>query len=975
MKEASQEMMSIFCEALERESRSARAEYLESACGNDSALRARIDALLQAHEQAGEFLSPNPAQIDEPTPNNGDLGERPGTVIGPYKLMEQIGEGGMGLVFVAEQQKPVRRKLALKVIKPGMDTRQVIARFEAERQALALMDHPNIARVVDGGTTPSGRPFFVMELVKGVPITEYSDTNHLTPRQRLEIFLPVCQAVQHAHQKGIIHRDLKPSNVLVTSHDGTPVVKVIDFGVAKAIGHQLTDKTVYTQLTQLVGTPQYMSPEQAGQSSLDVDTRSDIYSLGVLLYELLTGTTPFTKERFQQAAYDEIRRIIREEEPPKPSTRLSESKESLPSISALRLTEPAKLTKMVRGELDWIAMKALEKDRNRRYATANAFALDIQRYLADEPVLACPPSRGYRLRKFVRRNRGAVLATTLIALALVGGIIGTTWGLFRARQARDDAVEQGRIAEEQKKQAQAATIAEKKATEAARLRTAETQAVLEFVESKVLAAARPKGQEMGLGRDVALRAAIEAAVPFVDRSFPNEPLIEARLRLTLGASFRYLGETTKSMEQFQRARTLFTEHLGPHHPDTLKSMSGVALMHENLGQGEKALPFRLEILAQRKLQLGANHPDTIAAMINLANSHAYLSQHTEALTLRKETLKLARSRLGDNHPDVFLCMSNLANSHHELGEKGEALKLREEALALRAAHKDLGPEHPDTIQSMNNLAVSYNAHDRHREALQLRQKTLDLAIAQLGPDHPDTLNKFHNIAFSHAALGDHAKALEIRTQTLERRKAHPEIGPNHPDTFRSMHALALTYRSLGRHADALNLHRETQALRAKKFGPTHSETLRSMKEVALCLEDLDRGGDAVSVVDEFIRLAASQSIDPKLTADLLEVRVHYFAKANDAASCRATAEMWEKLAKSDADSLFFSARLRAVTARVAGLDQNAAAAEAKRAMAWLEKAVAAGFSKADRLKTEADLSSVRDRDDFKALLAKVEQRK
>ncbi len=410
----------IFYQALARGPEE-RAAYLEQACAGDPALRAGVEALLRANVGASGFLEPPApavaATVDEP------VREGPGTVIGPYKLLEQIGEGGFGVVFLAEQTRPVRRKVALKVLKPGMDTRQVVARFEAERQALALMDHPNIAKVFDGGATPSGRPYFVMELVKGVPITEFCDQNHLAPRQRLELFIPVCQAVQHAHQKGIIHRDLKPSNVLVSRHDTTPVVKVIDFGVAKALGQELTDKTLFTGLAQMVGTPLYMSPEQAGMSDLDVDTRSDIYSLGVLLYELLTGTTPFDKERFKRAAYDEIRRIIREEEPPKPSTRLSDSKHSLPSISAQRQMEPAKLARLVRGELDWVVMKALEKDRNRRYETANAFAQDVQHYLAGETVQACPPSALYRFRKFVRRNKVALVTAVLIGGSLVVGVV------------------------------------------------------------------------------------------------------------------------------------------------------------------------------------------------------------------------------------------------------------------------------------------------------------------------------------------------------------------------------------------------------------------------------------------------------------------------------------------------------------------------------------------------------------------------
>jgi tetratricopeptide (TPR) repeat protein len=429
----SPQLLSIFCEARERRSAAERAAYLDEACGGDAALRARVEELLGAEPAVGNFLQGDSSQgklagtVDDP------MTERPGTAIGPYKLMEQIGEGGMGLVFVAEQQQPVRRKVALKVLKPGMDTRQVVARFEAERQALALMDHPHIAKVFDGGETAGGRPYFVMELVKGVPITEYCDQNQMPIRARLELFIHVCQAVQHAHQKGIIHRDLKPSNVLVMSHDGTPVVKVIDFGVAKAVGQQLTDKTVYTHFAQLIGTPLYMAPEQAGESGLDVDTRSDIYALGALLYELLTGTTPFDPERLKGASYDELRRIIREEEPPRPSHRMSTVGQRATMISTQRSSDPRRLSQLVRGELDWIVMKALEKDRNRRYETASAFAADVERYLADEPVQACPPSAWYRFRKFARRNRGALAVVGLILffLVLLAGA-GLWWGQQRA---------------------------------------------------------------------------------------------------------------------------------------------------------------------------------------------------------------------------------------------------------------------------------------------------------------------------------------------------------------------------------------------------------------------------------------------------------------------------------------------------------------------------------------------------------------
>ena len=381
--------------------------FLDQACAGDVRLRAEVEKLLRAHSEMGSFHEPpRPAALA--TVDAPDIGERPGTIIGPYKLLEQIGEGGFGLVFMAEQQQPVRRKVALKVLKPGMDTRQVIARFEAERQALALMDHPNIARVLDAGETGSGRPHFVMELVKGVPITDYCDQNRLTTRERLELFTHVCHAVQHAHHKGIIHRDLKPSNVMVTLHDGVPVVKVIDFGIAKALGQQLTDKTLFTGFAQMVGTPMYMSPEQAQLSGLDIDTRSDIYSLGVLLYELLAGVTPFDRERLRTVGYDEMRRIIREEDPPSPSTRLTTLGQAAVTVSAERQSDPKRLCRLLRGELDWIVMKALEKDRNRRYETANELARDVDRYLHDEPVAACPPSSWYRFRKFTRRHKTAL---------------------------------------------------------------------------------------------------------------------------------------------------------------------------------------------------------------------------------------------------------------------------------------------------------------------------------------------------------------------------------------------------------------------------------------------------------------------------------------------------------------------------------------------------------------------------------------
>ncbi len=428
----------LFHRALEKPTLAEQLAFLDGVCAGQPELRRRVERLLRCHRHEDSFLQPA-------TTAEGPVAERPGAVVGVYKLLAQIGEGGMGTVWMAQQTAPVKRLAALKLIKAGMDSKAVIARFEAERQALALMDHPNIAKVLDGGTT-SGRPFFVMELVKGVPITRYCDAHRLTPRQRLELFVPVCQAVQHAHQKGIIHRDLKPSNVLVALYDGRPVPKVIDFGVAKAAGPTLTEKTLVTGFGAIVGTPEYMSPEQAEVNQLDIDTRSDIYSLGVLLYELLTGSTPFSRKELERAGVLEMLRVIREQEPSKPSSKLSTA-EGLPTLAANRGTEPAKLAKLVRGELDWIVMKALEKDRNRRYEAANGLAMDVQRYLADEPVQACPPSVGYRLRKFARRNNAALVTTALLLLMLlaaVGAVAGAIGWAVRNRTALEQQVAQDR---------------------------------------------------------------------------------------------------------------------------------------------------------------------------------------------------------------------------------------------------------------------------------------------------------------------------------------------------------------------------------------------------------------------------------------------------------------------------------------------------------------------------------------------------
>ncbi len=459
MSEVAERAKSIFLKAVEEYAPNEWRAYLNGACGSDAELRARVEDLLNAHAELGTFREQG--ERDSPTVQFEAPREKPGEVIGPYKLLQEIGKGGFGVVYMAEQQQPVQRKVALKIIKPGMDTREVIARFEAERQALAMMDHPNIARVLDAGATDSGRPYFVMELVRGVRITKYCDEANLTTEERLQLFVTVCQAVQHAHHKGIIHRDIKPSNVMITLHDGKPVVKVIDFGIAKAINQKLTERTLFTNYAQMIGTPLYMSPEQAEMSGLDVDTRTDVYSLGVLLYELLTGTTPFDKQRLSTAAYDEIRRIIREEDPPKPSTKVStQLGDSATEICSKRNTDPRKLSALMRGELDWIVMKALEKDRSRRYESPNSFAADIDRYMNDEPVEACPPSASYRLRKLIRRNRAAMTSVILILLSLTTGIVLVSIEAVRANRAEALAANRFEAAEKSSQRAEAARASE-----------------------------------------------------------------------------------------------------------------------------------------------------------------------------------------------------------------------------------------------------------------------------------------------------------------------------------------------------------------------------------------------------------------------------------------------------------------------------------------------------------------------------------
>ena len=666
-----------------------RSAYLDQECASDAGLRKRVDRLLAAQSGIGSFLEAPAAEIG-PT-DVQILAEKPGMSIGPYRQLQQIGEGGMGVVYMAEQTAPVRRKVALKLIKPGMDSCHIIARFEAERQALALMDHAHIARVIDAGTTEAGRPYFVMELVHGVPITKYCDDCHLTPRQRLELFVPVCQAIQHAHQKGIIHRDIKPSNVMVTLYDGKPVPKVIDFGVAKATQQSLTEETLFTQYGTMVGTLEYMSPEQAETSALGIDTRSDIYSLGVLLYELLTGSTPLGHKRIKEAAFAEILRLIKEEEPSKPSTRLSESGETLASISAQRHMEPAKLTRLLRGELDWIVMKTLEKDRNRRYETADGLIADIQRHLHDEPVEAGPPSTIYRFRKFAKRNKAGLTAASLVGITVILGLVGTTWQAIRATNAehsiqveRDNALKAEKLA---KLQSERATQEAERASQEA----AVARAVNEFINRDLLGQASPYISYARYSEpqsELKLVDVLNRASKRLMGRFDDQPAVEAELHHTIGYAYYSLRKNNLSQPHFQRAFDLRRKLLGEDHPDTLDSM-------ERLANAKGDLDLTARVLENRRRVLGADHVDTLRSMFGYAFAVSGNGEPVRAIGLLRDTLEAQRRVLGQESPQTAWTMHILANAlkqnPEERGPEGdrEIEALFQQALVtLRKVHGD-----------------------------------------------------------------------------------------------------------------------------------------------------------------------------------------------------------------------------------------------------------------------------------------------
>jgi serine/threonine protein kinase/tetratricopeptide (TPR) repeat protein len=695
-----------------------RAALLERDCAGQPELRARMDALLAAHDRSNPLLDHPGVTLDHSADARATASraaETAGTVIaGKYKLLQQIGEGGMGTVWMADQSEPVKRRVALKLMRvERAQSNTILSRFEAERQAIALMDHPHIARLLDAGATAAGEPFFVMELVKGVPLTDFCDAHKLGIPERLNLFIQICGAVQHAHQKGIIHRDLKPSNILVESHDGKPVPKVIDFGLAKATtGLQLTEHTLFTAFGTVLGTPLYMAPEQASFNAVDVDTRADIYALGVILYELLTGSTPIAVETFKKAALDEMLKLIRDQEAPTPSSRLSAS-DSASSVAANRQMEPAKLGRFVKGELDWIVLKALAKERERRYETANGLARDIERFLSHEPVTAGPPTAAYRLRKFVRRNRGRVLAASLVLVVLVGGVIGTTFGLIRAEQQRLIA-EQAQ--QETQQRAEAERLAKLRAEAYQQQAQAENEAalaLLRFFKTNVLGAARPAQLVGGLGTDVTVRAALKSAEAKVATAFPNQPTVEASIRAALGQTYMSWGEAELAARQYKRAAELSRATWGPNDDFTAQVISSQGEAYLSLGKVELAIPLFLEAIPTLSAKFGPDHALTCQAMENLSTSYEQMYQFGDAEPWHRKLLATAAEHSGAKSTVYANELAKLGLNLTRQQKWTAAEPLLRECLAIRV--KQI-PDSWLTFNTQSVLGGSLLGQKKHAEA-------------------------------------------------------------------------------------------------------------------------------------------------------------------------------------------------------------------------------------------------------------------
>ncbi len=763
--------IAVFTEAL-RLPLEERDRYLSEACKGDNEFRLRVEALLQAYEQAGDFLGRPAAERPPKAAEVLAAAEKPGDRIGHYKLLQQIGEGGCGVVYMAEQEEPVRRRVALKIIKPGMDTKSVIARFEAERQALALMDHPNIAKVFDAGATEAGRPYFVMELVRGVKITEYCNQHSLTTEDRLKLFVQVCQAVQHAHQRGIIHRDIKPSNILVTqSLEGVAMPMVIDFGIAKATTDQrLTDKTVFTAFEMLIGTPAYMSPEQAALSSIDVDTRTDIYSLGVLLYELLTSSTPFEAVELLKAGLDEIRRVIREQEPLRPSTRLSKMTEAdLTTVAQQRRSEPPRLIHSIRGDLDWIAMRALEKDRTRRYETANDLALDVKRFLENEPVSARPPSKLYKFQKTVQRNKLLFAGVSVIAVLLISSLIILSTLLTRERQARQ-----------------------------------QSQLVTPLLEDMI----KGVGAAVARGGDIRIKLQdiLDRATKRVRTELHNQPAVEAQLCSLIGMLYVDIGKYDQAIEMVRIALANEEKLHGRNSAETAASLYhlGYSLWKKgDLANAEKAHREALSI----RLQLyGTNHADVAASLCGLGSVYNDQFRHKEAEPLLRQALEIRRQLFPTNNLEVAESLQSLALLYQSEGRWPEAEKKAQEFLDM--CRKIPGRE-DRVAAALEDLAVAAGYNGKRDEQEAAHKEAFAIKRQMLPEGHPYVVKSISNLGEILRLKGNLTEAHAVlKTAISIQRKL---LGDDYPDTITSLGSFGQVLESEGNLADAEAVYREALA--------------------------------------------------------------------------------------------------------------------------------------------------------------------
>ncbi|MCI0541110.1 MAG: serine/threonine-protein kinase [Verrucomicrobiales bacterium] len=723
---------------------------------------------------AAELKAPSPSVSLEPPLA---IDESVGLKLGRYKLAQKLGEGGCGVVYAAEQEEPIRRRVALKVIKLGMDTKSVVARFEVERQALAMMDQPNIAKVFDAGATASGRPYFVMELVSGTRITEYCDQNQLTLEARIELFVIVCQAVQHAHQKGIIHRDLKPSNILVTVQDGVPTPKVIDFGIAKATEQRLTEATLVTELNQCLGTPAYMSPEQAEMSGLDIDTRSDIYSLGVLLYELLTGTTLFDARDMIRAGPDATRRTIREVEPPRPSTRLSTlTAADLDTVARLRRTGARELRSELRGDLDWIVMKCLEKDRARRYETATGLAQDLRRHLADEPVAAGAPSAGYKFGKFARRNKVALAVAALVAVVLITATGISAWQAIRASQAE--------------------SIAKQRLTESEKARQ-DAESISKFL-IKVFQSPDPRRD----GRTVTVAETLGNAAREIETDLAVDPRRRAKLQSAIGQTYHALGLYRDAIEIQEKVRDFYLASLGPRHSNTLQAVQALAWSHARAGHNEQALALRTESSETHRKAYGPGHLDTIRAMSALADSIRGAGRLEEEPPLRKKVFDLAQEALGPEHPDTLAALRALADA--PAVPMLERARHWEELVA--ASRKVHGTEHRYTLDALGAFADIAAKVRLTTQAQAAFEESVALARKVLGPNHPETITWTTKLKGFYITEEKHAEAEIYFTEALVR--ARESGATNSLDLETCLLDMANFRRGQGQYANAEVLYLE-----------------------------------------------------------------------------------------------------------------------------------------------------------------------